>query len=91
MWPVVFALVLVGLPTLFGTFMIVRGRSKKDINGGGTVVVYAIVVGFIYAYLLPRGAITRADHGINMPSVFGVALVIGLVAGLIARRRDRAR
>lgn len=89
MWPFVFAIVLVGLPTLFGSFMVVRGRSRKDINGGATIIVYAIVVGFIYAYLLPQGAFISADHGINMPLVFAVALVVGVVAGLVARRHDR--
>ena len=91
MWHIIFAIVLVGLPSTAGGFLVARGQTIRDVTAGVTVLVYAAAVGLMYVFLLPEGRMVDARNGPNMTTAFFVGLVLGGLAGLIARSRDRNR
>ena len=47
MWHIIFAIVLVGLPSTAGGFLVARGQTIRDVTAGVTVLVYAAAVGMV--------------------------------------------
>jgi ribose/xylose/arabinose/galactoside ABC-type transport system permease subunit len=82
-----FVVVLVGIPGAAGAYIVSRDVLRADISIGKCLVVYAILLGWCFAYFMPEGRLTGSDYLLKMPVVLTVSIIAGLIAGFMKRRR----
>lgn len=87
MLPYLFTIALVGLPAGFGANSIVRNAGKADFSTGAFLLVYAAILGFVFYKFMPSGRLTDATFHIQMPGIFLVSVVIGVIIGIFQRRK----
>ncbi len=83
----VFAAILVGLPAVFGSHSIVKNFGRRNASYGFSALVYAVALCAFFAYWLPEGNLLSADWSLKMPSALAFGLIVGVISGLVQRRR----
>jgi hypothetical protein len=86
MWNLIFCGVLVGLPAGIGSYIVVNRPANDNLSTGLMLLLYAAVLGAVFAYLIPDGRLLDANFRLKMPGVFVASCVIGAIAGLMKRR-----
>jgi hypothetical protein len=51
------------------------------------LLLYAILLGWLFAYFMPEGRLTGINYLLKMPVVLTVSILAGLIAGVVKRRR----
>ena len=85
----IFAGILVGLPAGFATYEISKNLMKSNVAHGYLGLMYAAALCGFFAYWLPEGKIQSVDWRLKMPVAFALGCVIGIVSGLVERRRNK--
>ena len=86
-YPYLFAIVLVGIPGMAGAYIVTKNIRRADISTGGFLLIYAILLGWLFAYFMPEGKLTGINYLLKMPVVLTVSILAGLIAGVMKRRR----
>ena len=86
---VAFYVLLMGIPALSGTYILVSSYGRQKSSSGLASLIYSIVVGGFMTYLMPEGRFSGGNSFIVFPLVLFVAITIGAIAGVIARRNDK--
>ena len=86
---VAFYVLLIGIPALSGTYILVSSYGRQKSSSGLALLIYSIVVGGFMTYLMPEGKFSGGNSFIVFPLVLFVAITIGAISGVIARRNDK--
>ncbi len=87
-FPYLFAIVLVGIPGVAGAYIVTKNVLRADFSTGGFLLVYAVLLSSVFAYLMPEGRLTGSNYLLKMPVVLTVSILAGLITGIVKRRRD---
>ena len=87
-FPYLFAIVLVGIPGVAGAYIVTKYFQRADISTGACLLVYAVLLGSMFAYFMPEGRLTGSNYLLKMPVVLTVSILAGLIMGIVKRRRN---
>jgi len=85
--PYLLAIILVGIPGAAGAYFVSKNVLRADISTGAYLLVYAVLLGWMFAYFMPEGKLTGSNWLLKMPVVLTVSILAGLIAGVMKRRR----
>lgn len=87
MWNLLLSGAMVGLPAGFGVYILVKRSDGDNPATAFMLILYAIVLGSLFAFGIPEGKLTSANFKLKMPAVILIGAVIGAIVGLKNRRR----
>ncbi len=82
-----FIIVLVGIPGIAGAIIFTESAGRRSVSNGASLLIYAFVLTATVTHAYPVDRFTGANYAIKFPAVLAVAIVIGVVIGLIRRRK----
>ena len=82
-----FILLLVGIPACSGAYMTARYFGSSKTSGGAYLLVFAFLAG-IGLYLFPVSRWDSLDYSYAIITIFGLALVIGVILGVLFKHRN---
>lgn len=86
----VFSLILIGWPGAAGAFSLGRGLDGRELGVGGSLVAYAILLTLFLVFFSPVGRFSGVPYIVVAPLILIISLVVGGLAGLLQRRRNRS-